>query len=154
YYMTGGSLGGILTALVGAVEPSIMTLAPAAAGAGLSDIAVRSVQRGALQAIWMPILGPIIFGRTTGTPGVIGITYDALDVVAEVTVPLALVPRDVGGDGIVPGDRVRVVNLDNGEAEEAWVNEPAHPEDAGTFRLQIAGDRGDRIALEFIHRGE
>ncbi len=155
YYMTGGSLGGIMTAVVGAVEPSIRALAPTSGGAGLSDIAVRSVQRYALEAIWMPILGPLVVSTPTADAGRLKLSFDALDVFAEKVVPFAVVPDAGRGelDAVQVGDRMRIINKRNGEVDEVRVRADASGQPSLAMRLQIAADRGDPVAIELWRQG-
>lgn len=60
--MTGVSLGGIVSALAAAAEPSIRRAAPIAGGGGLSDIAVRCLQPGVVEAVFLKLMGPLIVG--------------------------------------------------------------------------------------------
>jgi hypothetical protein len=59
---TGVSLGGIVTAVAAAAEPDIQRAAPIAGGGGLSDIGVRCLQPGVVEAIFLKLFGPLIVG--------------------------------------------------------------------------------------------
>jgi hypothetical protein len=59
-HMTGGSLGGIMSAMMGGLEPQMETIVPVSGGAGLADIGVRSVQGGVKEAVNWRMFGPVI----------------------------------------------------------------------------------------------
>jgi hypothetical protein len=59
-HMLGGSLGGIMSAMVGGVDPNVDTVLPVSGGAGLSDIGVRSIQGGVKQAVNWRMFGPYL----------------------------------------------------------------------------------------------
>jgi hypothetical protein len=58
--ITGGSLGGIMSALMAGLEPQIDVAVPVAGGAGLPDIGVRSIQGGVREAVNLRMLGPLL----------------------------------------------------------------------------------------------
>lgn len=60
YYAWGGSLGGILSSLAGAIDPYIQATAPMAGGGALTDVGVRSFQGGVVEAVDLRIMGPLI----------------------------------------------------------------------------------------------
>jgi hypothetical protein len=60
YYAWGGSLGGILSSLAGAVDPYIQATAPMAGGGALTDVGIRSFQGGVVEAVDLRIMGPLI----------------------------------------------------------------------------------------------
>jgi hypothetical protein len=60
--ITGVSLGGIVSSLAAAAEPDIQRAAPIAGGGGLSDIAVRCLQPGVVEAVFLKLFGPLIVG--------------------------------------------------------------------------------------------
>ncbi len=60
--ITGVSLGGIVSTLAAAAEPSIRRAAPIAGGGGLSDIAVRCLQPGVVESVFLKLFGPLIVG--------------------------------------------------------------------------------------------
>jgi hypothetical protein len=59
---TGVSLGGIVSSLAAAAEPDIRRAAPISGGGGLSDIAVRCLQPGVVEAVFLKLFGPLIVG--------------------------------------------------------------------------------------------
>jgi hypothetical protein len=60
YFAWGGSLGGILSALAGAVDPHIVATAPMAGGGALTDVGIRSFQGGVVEAVDLRIMGPLL----------------------------------------------------------------------------------------------
>jgi len=60
YYAWGGSLGGILSSLAGAVDPYITATAPMAGGGALTDVGIRSFQGGVVEAVDLRIMGPLV----------------------------------------------------------------------------------------------
>ncbi|HEY1087173.1 MAG TPA: hypothetical protein VGE37_05735, partial [Archangium sp.] len=58
-HITGGSLGGIMSAMMSGLEPQIDVAVPVAGGAGLPDIGVRSIQGGVREAVNLRMLGPL-----------------------------------------------------------------------------------------------
>lgn len=159
YYMTGGSLGGIMTMVVGSTEPWIRAAAPVVGGAGLSDISVRRDQGGTLAAIYGHQYGPLITARPSATfPGRFDLVQNIPDVrdVAEQNgeegVRFAAIPDPTLGltEELAPGDRVRLLNLDNGELDEASIGALAY---GGLFRVAARSDKGDRIRFELYRKG-
>ncbi len=126
YYAWGQSLGGILSAILAGIEPAVVAAAPVAGGAGLSDIGIRSVQGGVVEAVFLKIMGPIIIGRPDGDQTLL--EFYVPDVNRKGVLPFYRT------DAIKPGDRVVVQNLINGEEDYAIVSGD------GNFRLQIPAD--------------
>lgn len=62
YGTWGESLGGILSAIHGAVDPWVTAAAPGSGGGGLTDIGIRSFQGGVIEAVLLRIWGPLIVG--------------------------------------------------------------------------------------------
>lgn len=60
YYAWGGSLGGILSSLAGAVDPYITATAPMAGGGSLTDVGLRSFQGGVVEAVDLRVMGPLV----------------------------------------------------------------------------------------------
>jgi len=60
YYAWGQSLGGIVTTVTAAYEPYIEAAAPVSTGAGLSDVAIRSVQEGVPESVILRTIGPFV----------------------------------------------------------------------------------------------
>ena len=60
YFAWGESLGGIISAVQGGVDPYLTATAPVAGGGALTDIAVRSFQGGVVEAVQMRVMSPLI----------------------------------------------------------------------------------------------
>ncbi|MGZ3449890.1 MAG: hypothetical protein ACXVEF_09845 [Polyangiales bacterium] len=60
YFAWGGSLGGILSSLAGAVDPHISATAPMAGGGALTDVGIRSFQGGVVEAVDLRVMGPLL----------------------------------------------------------------------------------------------
>ena len=112
--MTGGSLGGIMAAVVGGLEPHLDAIAPIAGGGGLIDVGVRSIQGGIKEAVQLRIMGPLYIGYPDRAAG----TIDIKTVVPSLNsthrqLVARLRPPTV--DQLAPGDSVLAQNLDNDE---------------------------------------
>ena len=68
--MTGGSLGGIMSAVVGGAEPELDAILPVAGGGGLIDVGIRSIQGGVKEAVTLRLMGPLYVGFPEPTKGV------------------------------------------------------------------------------------
>lgn len=136
---TGGSLGGIMSNLLGSVEPAITMIAPIAGGGGLTDVGIRSVERGVGEAVLLRLMGPIYIGDLDEEGDLViqqimpNLTRSQFHVVARVP-------------GISVGDTMLIENLNNGERRCGVVNE------AGGVRAAMPSDEGDPHRLTF-YRG-
>ncbi|MCB9729427.1 MAG: hypothetical protein H6744_01750 [Deltaproteobacteria bacterium] len=129
YSIWGISLGGILSAIVAGIEPAIDAAAPTSGGAGLIDVAARSVQPGVPEAVFLPLLGPILAGAPAADdPTATELWFIVNDVNQQAHVAFARART------IRPGDRVVLTNLDNGEEDAIVV--PA----SGRLRLTVPAD--------------
>ncbi len=134
----GASLGGIISSLVASVEPEITAAVPISGGGGLGDIGLRSIQGGVREAVILRVMGPVIMGETR----------------EDDTRVYALMPelnndgrRDLGSLPTLNAfDTIVLENLENGEKLCAYVQAD------GSFRINVDGDRGDRLVLK-AYRG-
>jgi hypothetical protein len=156
----GISLGGIISGVVSGSEPSLDATSPNAGGAGLTDVSVRSSQAGVPEAVLLPMMGPLIAGclptdghdnpLPVGAPG--GTDCLRGEGVADAwqggTLRLVYFAQDLARlqqlefgavEGVQPGDRVCLENLDNGERRCEVVNP------RGWLRLGVAADALDAI---------
>jgi hypothetical protein len=128
--MWGISLGGIISAVMAGLEPSLNAVSPNAGGAGLVDIATRSSQAGVPEAVLLPILGPFIVGC---------MPWD------ENQNPL----KSGTGKGCfskeeIPFDQMEVAFLVNQRASQAFIH----------FATLKGVSSGDLIALKNLKNGE
>ncbi len=142
-HMLGASLGGIMSTVVGALEPELDAVVPIAAGGGLGDVALRSIQGGVPEAVILRMLGPLFLGT-----GPVGGSMHFETVVPNAnrgqTVALGSV------DGVKAGDFLRVVNRSAATRSCGYVFE-----DAGTLRWRTGLEANDRdlVAIE-VYEGD
>jgi hypothetical protein len=135
--MTGGSLGGIMSMLMGSTEPGITAIAPIAGGGGYSDMGIRSVQGGVVEAFMLRVMGPLY----TAT-----LNHDTGKIAVQAIVPqLNDLQRYPLGEvaGVQPGDTMVAENLINGVRACGPVDASGHA------RVSLESDRGDRIRIVF-----
>jgi len=139
YYVWGSSMGGLLSGVIGPLEPSIVGAAPVAGGAGLSMFGRRSRQDSVRNSTVMNVIGPII----TGAPG------DSGETVVDYHWSFANELREnrVGTIDAAPGDRLRLENRTAGTHVDGEVLAD------GTFALRIQVDRGDALTLTVERSG-
>ena len=131
--MTGGSLGGMMTAVMGGLEPEISAVATVVGGGGLGDLGIRSLQGGVREAFIMPVMGPLYAGTVDLTTG--DMLLEAIPPNINKNPPalhIATVP------GVAVGDTVVAENLSNGERGCGVVSAE------GTVRTAVPSDMGDR----------
>jgi len=139
YHAFGSSLGGILSSILAGIEPAITAAAPISGGGGLSDIGIRSVQGGVVEAVFLRIFGPFIIGEPDSTePDKVLLKFLVPDVNERGYVPFYKTPN------IHEGDKVVIKNLKNGEERFAIVPSTRQ------FRLQIAADAKSAIEKRTI----
>lgn len=135
--MTGASLGGIMSMLMGGAEPEISTVAPIAGGGGYIDIGMRTVQGGALEAFVLRMMGPLFVGTIDATSGRMNLQTVVVDLNDVARRPLGAV------EGVQVGDTMVVENLTNGARGCGLVLPP------GRVRASLQSDRGDRVRIVF-----
>lgn len=138
--MSGGSLGGIMSMLVGAVEPEVTAIAPIAGGGGYSDMGTRTLQGGAIEAFVLRVMGPIYAGTVNLATGSVTINTTVVDLNDDARIPIG------GAEGIQAGDTMVVENLTNG-VHGCGIVDPQ-----GRVRASLESDRGDPIRIVF-YRG-
>ncbi|MCC6620632.1 MAG: hypothetical protein IT385_05225 [Deltaproteobacteria bacterium] len=137
--MLGASLGGIMAAVMGGVEPKIGTTVPIAAGGGLADVSPRSIQGGVREAIVLRVMGPLYLGTGSAADGALAIDTVIPNVNDDRTIRLGTLT------GVAAGDFFVVANARNGERGCGWVRD-----DGGTLRARAAlpSDLGDATTVE------
>lgn len=133
--ITGGSLGGIMSAMMAGVEPQIDLAIPVSGGAGLPDIGVRSIQGGVREAVNLRMLGPLLV-TVKNAADELELWTELPDLndlgrrkLAKVTTPL------------VEGDTAVIFNLTTGEHRCFRVGA------GGLLRAAISSDEGDQYKL-------
>ena len=135
YYQWGHSLGGILSAVLAGVEPVYTAAAPICYAAGLADVGLRTAQFGVPNSLILPVMGPVFIGTPDGTsPG--GGPRVRFYVVARRNNSADLKTLAYL-DGVNPGDKVRMVNLTNGESYTTYVDANRR------FRVHLPADALD-----------
>lgn len=131
----GISLGGLVSGIVGGLEPDVDVTVPVSGGAGLTDIAARATVSGLPAAVFLPVNGPFVAGYRASD--------DGKEKYPDGEVELGFIGGnltrrqrvDVGRiRGLSPGDRVELVNLDKGLSQHVTVSA------RGTFRVAVAAD--------------
>ena len=134
YYITGGSLGGILSMVVAGADPAVRASAPVAGGGGLTDIGLRSTQGGIKEAVILRVMGPLVMSipasdyppdsrgrrRTSCSTGQTSLRFVIPDVNNTGELEFACADVSAGTPGSVspvpalaPGDDVTVTNTRN-----------------------------------------
>ncbi|MDF1563748.1 MAG: hypothetical protein P1V51_11940 [Deltaproteobacteria bacterium] len=119
YFAWGTSMGGLHSSIVAAVEPAITAAAPNAGAAGLFDVAVRSSLGAVVDAVWLPLMGPVFHGRLEGD-GTFSLQTIVSDVNKDAKIPIAV------RTGVEIGDEILLENLTNGETDIGVVREDGH----------------------------
>ena len=162
YSAMGQSMGAFIVSILQAIEPSVTAIAPISGGAGLMDIGTRTSNEGVREAVYLEVLGPLLVGgaredlcrRWTyydvcedeefGDGDGWYLAFDALDGNLEKMWPITPMPA------LHEGDRVRVINQVNGEADQSAVVSFGFDDEGHEmlgFRLGVAADVGDLLAV-------
>jgi hypothetical protein len=144
FFLVGGSLGGINTAVTAAVEPDVKASVPIVGAGGLMDIGIRSPLKGVVEAVIGRLITPLILGTPNEDGGLV-LSQHVISGRDSVDIPFATL------DSIPGGGEVLVENLDNGE--ERLFSIPAD----GRLRVPIPGDAADpyeKRVLAGIPHGE
>lgn len=127
FYILGGSLGGINSAVAAGVMPEVTAWAPIVPGGGTLDIGVRTEIGGAVEALVGRLVTPMFLGLPDGSGG-LEVVQGVNSVTDMAYLHVATLPEVPGGGRIV------VRNLDNGLVREGLI-----PAD-GRFRVSIGAD--------------
>ena len=130
YFAWGQSMGGIIAPVLGAVDPVVRAIAPAAGGGGLFDLAMRSTNPGVPEAVFIPLFGPFVVSEPQKS-GKVLLSFLLQDM--EDNFPIQAI-HPIHEAELKPGDRVVLKNLVNGEKDEIIV-----PADL-KFRLSVPAD--------------
>lgn len=183
FFASGTSLGGLLSATLAGLEPTVVAAAPISGGGGLVDLSTRSEQGGVVEALVLRMTGPLVIGEPT-PDGRTRIYQLVPNGNKDTRYDLAY------REGIAAGDIVRVTNLATGDARCARVMPETAPigyEDfegwqrpsncalndsgacrtcdagsegsyacdlANTFRVGVAADKGDPLQIDVFEGGD
>ena len=146
----GESLGGITSAIHGAIDPYTVAAAPVSGGGGLIDIGVRSFQGGVVEAVAQRLVSPMIVGVPVGdspdasstscTAGQVSVRWVVVDVNDTREVEIACATSK---DLPAGGSTVLVFNRNN------ELTRCVRADSQGRFRIAIPSSLGDEITLEF-----
>jgi hypothetical protein len=137
-HMTGGSLGGIMSSLMGGLEPALETIVPVSGASGLGDVAIRSIQGGVGEAVNLRTLGPLMV-TLKNAEGNLDVWQVLPDLNDTAKVKLGPVPAGVT---LVEGDTAVVHNLKSNEYRCARVLA------GGLLRVAVSSDQNDPLKLE------
>ena len=156
YGTWGESLGGILSAIHGAVDAYVTSAVPGSGGGGLTDIGVRSFQGGVVEAVLLRMWGPLLVSveassRTACTPT--SKADDHCTSCQETQRSVRWVLPDVNGTGevevaclnaeTIANTTVLVRNLDTDEVRCGSVD------DLQRFRVGLPAATGNRVLVSF-----
>ncbi|MEZ4393716.1 MAG: hypothetical protein R3A48_21815 [Polyangiales bacterium] len=153
FYSAGGSLGGIVTAMLAGSEPAVTASVPVVGGGGLADIAIRTENGAVLGALVLRVMGPLVTtvpsmgpGRDTScAAGDVSLGIVAPDLTKRTRTEFACLPAaDLSAD-----DLLVVRNLTNGEVECSGNTGNV----AGRFRVPVPSDANDRWEVSFYRHG-
>ncbi len=130
YYMVGGSLGGINTAVTAAVEPLLQASVPIVGAGGLMDVGIRSPLHGVVEAVIGRLISPLILGTPTQDGG-LELSQYVISGRDGVNIPFAVLPE------VPRGGEILVENLQNHEERLFQIRED------GFVRVPIPGDAAD-----------
>lgn len=173
FYAWGGSLGGILSMILGSADASVRAAAPVSGGGGLTDVGIRSTQGGVKEAVILRVMGPLVMSipasairpdgertRTACNAGQNSLRFVVPDVNDTGEIEFACVdnipagtaaPRvPEGSDApmqIAPGDDVVVTNLRNNESRCARAG------DMGRWRIGVPSNVDDPLVVTVFEGG-
>jgi hypothetical protein len=146
YFASGGSLGGIVSMLQGALDPLVVAAAPVSGTAGFMDTALRGTVTPV--PVLEQVLGPLILGIPASSYPGTACTSDQLSVSWYVNnlfdtsqIEIAcLNPTEIG-----PSQTVVVTNTTSQKRACARTG------DGGTFRVPIPVSVGDGISIQVVN---
>ncbi|GAB5542084.1 MAG: hypothetical protein SangKO_018440 [Sandaracinaceae bacterium] len=146
YHFTGGSLGGITSAMFAGMEPAITSAAPIVGAGGLSDVAIRTENGSVLPAMILRLMGPFVMGRAGSEPGrdsgcaagETSLYFLSTSLTRAARTEFACLPGQYDEDDVMvvrnlDGDIVRCGGVFGGPSQ---------------FRVPIPADAGDPVVVE------
>jgi hypothetical protein len=137
---SGGSLGGIMSVMMGGTEPAIDVVIPVSGGAGLADIGVRSIQGGVGEAVNLRMMGPLVI-TLKNDEGKLDLWQYVpnMNKLGKIKLaPIELAP--------VEGDTAVITNLRSNEYRCGRVLAD------GLLRVAVSSDEGDPLLFR-VYRG-
>ena len=142
-YMTGGSLGGIMSMIMGGIEPHIEAVAPIVGGGGYQDIGSRSKQTGVPAGFFLQgVIGPLYAGTVDLATKEMKVDTIFAELNKEIEHNLGTIQN------VEPGDLFLVENITNGEKGCGVVSE------SGEVRTGVESDRGDATRIVVLRNTE
>ena len=135
--MTGGSLGGMMSMMVGALEPEVKAIAPLVGGGALATIGIRSGNSGARVGFMVRTMSPMFAGTLDPATGNMLLETIVPDLVKTKVLPFGSVT------GVGPGDTLVVENEANGQRGCGLVNA------VGQVRAVVECGQGDPLRVRF-----
>ncbi|MBI2059110.1 MAG: hypothetical protein HYT87_05000 [Nitrospirae bacterium] len=132
FYAWGQSLGGILSSVLAGIEPYVRAAAPVSGGGGLIDIGARTIQGGVVEAVFLPLFGPMVIAQPS-KDNQVDLKFLIHDVNRDVKITFART------GALNAGDWVSVENTVNGRRDVVRVHQ------ANFMRAHITSDKGDRL---------
>ncbi len=135
-YVSGASLGGILSSLMGGIEPQVDAIAPILPGGYLAEIGTRSDLGQVRNPLVLRMFGPYIYAHddASGQPSLFQMVPD---IVKNQKPKLANLPRR-----LLPGEIAVIRNLKTQE----WRCGRVQP--SGRLRFAVSSDQGDPLRFE------
>ncbi len=139
-YVSGASLGGILSSLMGGIEPDIDAIAPVLPGGYLSEIGTRSDLGQVQNPLVLRMMGPLflVHPDADGKPGLFQMVPD---VTKKVESQMGTLPK-----ALLPGSIALIRNLKTGEWRCGRAQRNGH------MRLAISSDLGDPLRFELYEQ--
>jgi hypothetical protein len=134
--MGGGSLGGIMSAMVGGTEPRIGVVVPISAGAGFAEIGKRAAPGGVKEAVSLRMMGPLLITEKNAQGG-LDLWQYVPDGNKRGRVKVGPVSATLN-----EGDTAVVTNLTTKEYRCARVQKN------GMLRAAVSSDEGNRLKLD------
>ena len=135
-YVAGASLGGILSSLMGGIEPEIDAIAPILPGGYLSEIGTRSDLGQVQNPLVLRMMGPLMLVHPNAE-GVPALFEMVPDVVKKTEREIAVLPK-----ALLPKSIAIIRNLKTGE----W--RCGRTQLNGHLRLAVSSDSGDPLRFE------
>jgi len=131
--ISGGSLGGIMSVMMGGLEPAFDVAIPVSGGAGLADIGVRSIQGGVGEAVNLRMMGPLLITlkNAKGTLDLWQYVPNMNKLGKTMVAPMPVTPSE--------GDTAVVTNLTTGEYRCGRVMAD------GLLRVAVSSDEGNAL---------